>query len=340
MKNLRSGVSLRNAHDPTIQKLRALAVIAVILFHSKSAFFPNGYLGVDVFFVISGYLILPKMISAYSEGKLRAFYIRRIQRLTPAFSVMLILSLLLTLVFSYVSVHQDFINQGILSLLFLGNFGAVLISGNYVSPQSFMPLLHTWSLAVEEQIYFLLPMLLKLKVRMVLPILGGISFAIFFAGQFVPEKAAPWFFYMTLPRIWEFLVGGFLALNVKPVIKFRNLKIYFYLASAFLTIVLFSPFNLNTFGATFLVVVLSGVILNLRTVIEARRNLMSDIGDRSYSLYLYHMPFIFIAKFSPAFYGTDRSKYILTAILFTFIAAELSFRNIEFKFVRLRIYEI
>ncbi len=334
MRNLRSDASLRSARDPIIQKLRALAVIAVIFFHSKSSLFPNGYLGVDVFFVISGYLILPKMILAYKNRTLKEFYFRRICRLTPAFSMMLVFSLVLILAFSFVSIHQDFIHQGMLSLMFLGNFGAVLISGNYFSPQSFMPLLHTWSLAVEEQIYFLLPILLKLKVRMLLPVLCGISFGTYLAGQFVSDEVAPWFFYMTLPRIWEFLVGGFLGVNMRPLIKFGNVKIYFYLALVFLTIVLFSPFVFNTFGSTFLAVALSGAVINLRSEIKSKNNLLSDLGDRSYSLYLYHMPFIFVAKFSPVIFGTDRSKYTLLAILLTFIAAEVSFRKIEFKFVR------
>jgi peptidoglycan/LPS O-acetylase OafA/YrhL len=334
MHNLQSKLSNRKVQDLTIQKLRALAVIAVIVFHSKSTYFPNGYLGVDVFFVISGYLILPKMMCAFAEGQLRMFYIRRIRRLTPAFSVMLVFSLLLILIFSNFSVHQAFVYQGMLSLFFLGNFGAVLISGNYFSPQSFMPLLHTWSLAVEEQIYFLLPLILKFKSRLLLPILSGISLGVYSVGQFVPENVAPWFFYMTLPRIWEFLVGGFLAVNLSPVIKFCNQKVYFYLALSFLTLVLFSPISVNTFAGTLVVVVLSGIILRLSPLLKSRRNIISAIGDRSYSLYLFHMPIIFTAKFTTVVYGTDRSKLTLLAILITFVVTEISFRKIEFKFVR------
>ena len=153
-----------------IQALRALAVISVIMFHSKENWFPQGYLGVDIFFVISGFVVTPLILRIFYSGKntehsvrqgLYNFYRRRFYRLAPALAGCIVFTTFLVLIFGTVSDHGRFVSQAISTLLLGGNFGALHFSGNYFSPAP-NPLIHTWSLSVEEQIYLFLPLILAL----------------------------------------------------------------------------------------------------------------------------------------------------------------------------------
>lgn len=132
-----------------IQVLRGLAVIAVILYHADSKFFSLGYLGVDIFFVISGYVIMPKIISIFQPNyqfklsKLINFYRSRFYRIVPALVFALIFSVLLILFFGPPEYHSRIARQGISSMFFVGNFGALIYSGNYFSPD-INPLIHMW----------------------------------------------------------------------------------------------------------------------------------------------------------------------------------------------------
>jgi len=152
-----------------IQVLRGLAVLAVVLFHAKESYFPLGYLGVDVFFVISGFVVTPLILRTFTdqvneEGRfsnLKYFYKRRFYRLVPALAVMLVISTVLIYLLGPIGDHQRFARQGIATLLLLGNVGAYKYSGGYFSPNP-NPLVHTWSLSVEMQIYIFLPLFLML----------------------------------------------------------------------------------------------------------------------------------------------------------------------------------
>ena len=152
-----------------IQVLRGLAVFTVVIFHANESLFPLGYLGVDVFFVISGFVVTPLIVRMFSEqssgesrlSNIRDFYKRRFYRLAPALGVTLLISTVAIFLFAPVSIHERFARQGISTLLLIGNLGAYRYSGNYFSPDP-NPLIHTWSLSVEEQIYLLLPLLFLL----------------------------------------------------------------------------------------------------------------------------------------------------------------------------------
>ena len=152
-----------------IQVLRGLAVLAVVVFHANETLFPLGYLGVDIFFVISGFVVTPLILRIFSEyeggesrsSNIRLFYRRRFYRLAPALAVTLIFSVVSIFLFAPISIHERFARQGIATLLLAGNLGAYRYSGNYFSPDP-NPLVHTWSLSVEEQIYVFLPLLFLL----------------------------------------------------------------------------------------------------------------------------------------------------------------------------------
>ena len=180
-----------------IQALRGLAVLAVVLFHADENYFPLGYLGVDVFFVISGFVVTPLILRISTDqtngggrlSNLRYFYRRRFYRLAPALAVTLIISAISMFLLGPIIDHQRFARQGIATLLLVGNAGAYKYSwGDYFASNP-NPLVHTWSLSVEEQIYIFLPLILivilhnrrRLKkiTAVVLGCISAISFASF-----------------------------------------------------------------------------------------------------------------------------------------------------------------
>ncbi len=179
-----------------IQVLRGLAVLAVVLFHTNEGNFPLGYLGVDVFFVISGFVVTPLILRVFTDkidgrgslSNLRHFYKRRFYRLAPALAAILVISAILIFLFGPVGDHQRFARQGVTTLFLLGNVGAYRYSGDYFSPNP-NPLVHTWSLSVEEQIYLILPLVLLFIINnrrsvkkisvVVLAIVSAVSFVSF-----------------------------------------------------------------------------------------------------------------------------------------------------------------
>ena len=150
-----------------IQILRGISVLSVVIFH----IFPgtnNGYLGVDIFFVISGYLLTPKIIFILENKKqknriseLKLFYTKRLYRLTPALSTSILFFVIIIFISSDIEEHKRIIKQCLATVFLLGNLGAYKFNGNYFNPNP-NPFTHTWSLSLEEQIYLILPLLLLL----------------------------------------------------------------------------------------------------------------------------------------------------------------------------------
>tara|TARA_B100001996_G_scaffold101893_1_gene76436 strand:+ start:1477 stop:2013 length:537 start_codon:yes stop_codon:yes gene_type:complete len=144
-----------------INGLRAVAVLSVIFYHADFNFFKGGWLGVDIFFVISGYLISNIIISELNRGKFsfKRFYIRRIRRILPA----LFSTLLFTIPFAYWLLSPkamvEYLQSMFASLFFYANYYFQNLDFYNADPTKYMPLLHTWSLAIEEQYYLLFPLL-------------------------------------------------------------------------------------------------------------------------------------------------------------------------------------
>jgi len=140
-----------------IQVLRGISVLAVVLFHAIVSHFPFGYLGVDVFFVISGFVVTPLILRIFTEqatvvkrySNLKYFYKRRFFRLAPALAVTLVISTIVIFWLGPVGDHNRFARTGIATLLLVGNVGAYRYSGDYFLPNP-NPLIHAWSLSVEE----------------------------------------------------------------------------------------------------------------------------------------------------------------------------------------------
>jgi peptidoglycan/LPS O-acetylase OafA/YrhL len=352
-------------HRRDIQVLRGLAVLAVILFHANESFFPMGYLGVDVFFVISGFVVTPLILRIFigqTKGKgnhlsnLKFFYERRFYRLAPALVVTLTISAILIFLVGPISDHQRFANQGIATLLLVGNIGAYNFSGDYFSPNP-NPLVHTWSLSVEEQIYIVLPILFMIilhkrtSLKKVAAIGLGIISAISFISFLFPEILQPIYaradinnasqisFYSPIDRIWQFTVGGlgFLWLDRNQTQTCKVPKGINLIGAIAIVIVLFSPIQagpkINSILASlFALAVILFNSLDLLSKFLSRK--LEWLGDRSYSIYLFHMPFIYIAKYAAITAGDGENRIIPTifAVFMSIVIGAISYSKIENRF--------
>lgn len=341
-----------------IQRLRGVAVLAVILFHSKESLFPNGYLGVDAFFIISGFVVAPLLREVFENKtndevikRLLEFYLKRFWRLIPTLGFVLGVSVFLVIFLASPSEHWRIAQQGIYTLFLNGNIGAVKFSGNYFSPTP-NPFIHTWSLSVEEQFYIGIPLIfLFAKIVTKKSITGRtpaaciwiFSYFLFAApstfsdiySEFGFPNQTDFTFYSALPRAWQFILGYCAYLisqkNFRKSRFVQKANIGFIL----LLILLFSSFQIpNRAGSTLVgfFTLLALMIPPEDGGIYAVRKFLEWLGDRSYSLYLVHMPLIYLAKYSPVFAISnrpDRSIQTIFAVSLTLILGHLLFVSVE-----------
>ena len=347
-----------------IQVLRGLAVLAVVVFHANETLFPLGYLGVDIFFVISGFVVTPLILRIFSEyeggesrsSNIRLFYRRRFYRLAPALAVTLIFSVVSIFLFAPISIHERFARQGIATLLLAGNLGAYRYSGNYFSPDP-NPLVHTWSLSVEEQIYVFLPLLfllllykrknIKKVVFITLVCITTLSLLSFFLPELLQPifskigmQASQFSFYSPTARIWQFTLGGigfilFQKANFK--VSGKSVKLSWFLISA-LTFTLFNPFSMGIVIASLLASSTALLVIANRSLDILPKKFIAVLewlGDRSYSIYLIHMPLIYLARYSPLTdIGNGQNRIIQStlAVIASFALGSLSYEKIENRY--------
>jgi peptidoglycan/LPS O-acetylase OafA/YrhL len=203
-------------HRADIDGLRAIAVLLVVMDHLQFRHFAGGYVGVDVFFLISGYLIGSSLISEFSNHSfsLMAFYERRVRRIFPALLAMLAMTSMLAYHYLMPGALESYAGSLLAALLSFSNFLFYQQAGYFTTPSAAKPLLHTWSLAVEEQFYVFFPLLLYVIfrwfsrwLRVILWSVAGITFA--FSVWVVSLDSAAAFFWSPL-RAWE-LIGGVLV---------------------------------------------------------------------------------------------------------------------------------
>ena len=343
-------------YRPDIDGLRAIAVIFVVLFHSQITvfgiqFFRGGYIGVDIFFVISGYLITSILLKElYLKKKINFnyFYQRRIRRLIPALLVVMIFSTLIASIYLPPSRFVEFSKSILYSLGFSSNFYFFFSELNYFEFEGlFLPFLHTWSLSVEEQFYILFPILLFIFFnysKKNLFIFLIFSFLIsFFLAEYGSRNLQNSTFYFLHSRMWELLAGSILA-YLKLNISKRNTSnlVYSYIPSIgllmiFLSLILFydekirhpSFFTLLPVIGTCLIVWFGQEKRDIVSKILSTK-LFVGIGLISYSLYIWHFPIFSFAKISGLVSGNILFKILL--IIFTVAISGLSYYFIEKKF--------
>jgi peptidoglycan/LPS O-acetylase OafA/YrhL len=199
-----------------IDGLRAVAVLAVIAYHAFPRALPGGFTGVDIFFVISGYLISGILFREHTAGTFtfRNFYARRIKRIFPSLIAMLVLALAYGWLALLPSEYQHVGGHVAAGSIFVQNIALLRESGYFDTAASLKPLLHLWSLAVEEQMYLFLPPLLVFVWRMkwpMIPVISALAACSFGANLFASEWFPAADFFLTPYRAWEFLGGTLLT---------------------------------------------------------------------------------------------------------------------------------
>lgn len=206
-------------YRPDIDGLRAIAVLSVVGYHAFPYWFPGGFVGVDVFFVISGFLISRIILGDLTEGRfsIREFYLRRIRRIFPSLLVVLTFCLLFGWLTLLVDEYRQLGKYVVGGAGFAGNLVALRDSGYFDHAAETKPLLHLWSLGIEEQFYLVWPLLLSLlwlSGRFMISLVTSIALASFGFGVTLIATDAVTAFYSPFSRFWELLAGCFLAYSM------------------------------------------------------------------------------------------------------------------------------
>lgn len=324
-----------------IDGLRAVAVLSVIAYHFGLTLIPGGFTGVDIFFVISGYLITGIILEEIRTGKFSIirFYERRARRILPALSVVVV-AVFLASYFLAMPSQMVRIGREIASTsLFVSNFYYFLTVDYFSDGVDRMPLVHTWSLAIEEQFYLFLPLLLFwLRKRSRIACFLVFSVGVSMLANLIMIRNYPAFtFYMIVTRWWELGIGSLLAFY-KPEVGPRGREILGFggvalIGSGLLAIDESTPFPglhalLPTLGCAALIVAGSGGVSSISRLLSARPAVA--IGLISYSAYLWHWPIKVLAPL--AFENAAAPAGILAMTAATFALAWTTWRYVEQPF--------
>ena len=327
-----------------IDGLRSFAVIPVVLFHAGATLFSGGFLGVDVFFVISGYLITGIILSELAQGSfsLLKFYERRARRILPALSVVVMACIPMAWVFMLPDPLENFGQSVLATMLSLNNLLLTMTSGYWDLASEFKPLIHTWSLAVEEQFYVIFPLILMFLYPLLKHKLIGVVWAIvivsFAASIMLVQDFPTSTFYLLHTRAWELGIGSLGAFwEHKRKIEANNalsgIGFIFIVASVFM----FSEdtqhpsyFTLIPVLGTLLVLLYAKHGTMIAKLLSVR--VFVGTGLISYSLYLWHQP---LFSFARILSFEEPSAYLLMGLIPIALALSyLTWRFVEQPFRR------
>ncbi len=344
----RSASAAPDSYRPEIDGLRSIAVLAVIFYHARLAPFTGGYVGVDVFFVISGYLIAGIIHREVSGGRFTffGFYERRARRIFPALFFIAALCIVPSLILQTPKQFKDFAQSLIAVSTFVSNYFFYFKTGYFGTNAEEIPLLHAWSLSVEEQFYVLFPIVLLVIERFARKRLGivlGVLWIASFAWCVHTETIDPQYnFFSATSRAWELLSGALLAIKFDAMAWRRRVtEIGANLLSLLgIALVLGSVFLLDQstpFPGFYALAPIGGTVLLIGFAVPSTwvgRVLASAvpvfIGQLSYSAYLWHQPLFAYARLA----SVDRppAAVMLALIAVTIGLAYLSWRFIEQPF--------
>lgn len=348
-------------YRPEIDGIRAIAVILVFFFHLEISYFELGFFGVDIFFVISGYLITFLLIkNSKNKNFFKDFYFRRARRLLPAFLVVVLITSFFTYIFYLPYDLRDFGQSILAATTFWSNILFFIESGYFENTSKVKPLLHTWSLSVEEQFYIIFSLLFfliykkKLISKNFILILFFLSlFLSQFSGymisdetnikndNFLLNQSIYFSFYSPLGRFWEFLFGSIIAIYqskklVNKTVSSLSKNILSLVGFIFILLIFFFDKENVISPSFFLFLPLFGVFLliffaDASTIIGKflSQKVLVFIGKISYSIYLIHFPIIILAKYNN-FDITNKYKLLIFFIVIFF--SYLSWRYIEKPF--------
>jgi peptidoglycan/LPS O-acetylase OafA/YrhL len=328
-----------------IDGLRALAVLPVILFHAGLETFGGGFVGVDVFFVISGYLITTIILGELEQGKfsIANFYERRARRILPALFLVMFICIPFAWLWLFPSDMKGFSKSLVYVSIFASNFLFLRESGYFDAAAELKPLLHTWSLAVEEQYYILFPLFLmlfwKLGKRWILITLGlAFVVSLGYAQWAVLMKPSAAFF-LLLTRAWELLTGAFAAFYLSQANRNNWSKELSELCGWLgVSLIIFSVLTYSKAtpfpGLYALVPTVGSVLIILFATQETTvgkfvgNKVFVGVGLISYSAYLWHQPLFAFARHA----GTIDSEILIYLSFVSFLLAYLSWKFVEVPF--------
>lgn len=351
-----------NGYITSLDGLRALAVLIVIAYHFSFSWAMGGFLGVDIFFVISGYLITDKVLSIQKNNqqfKFKEFYISRIRRLFPAALVMIISTFILVILFKR-DLLSNIIGDGISSIFYVSNWWFIFHKLSYFdSFGSLSPFKNLWSLSIEVQFYIIWPIILiigyklfKKRDKLARKVLGlAVLSAMLMGILYKPGTDPSRIYYGTDTRAFELLIGSFLAIicpmkifiDRKTFLKKKiskqkntiNITATISLIIFILCVVFVREYNIFLYrGGLFLISLNAAILIGcVCNPISYLYNIFSWkplrwIGERSYGLYLWHYPIIVL---STPVYEIGNPSYLRVGLqlIITFIVADFSYNYIE-----------
>ncbi len=325
---------------PHIDGLRTIAVLSVFLFHLDAALLPGGFLGVDIFFVISGYLITGIIVNALKENQfsIGTFYMRRIRRIYPTFITMLLCSYVLAVAFLTPAELVNFSESALSSLFSVSNIYFYFNRGYFDVASQDQLLLHTWSLGVEEQFYLFWPFFLvflfkKLSLARGFVLLASFTFVCFLVSWLVTYRSPNMAFYLMPFRVFEFCIGGLLcwlpgrlAQNTKYdgiswVALFGLLACFFFINEDML---IPGWVTLLPCLVCALLIYRAGADPFVNSVLS--HSWMVFLGKASYAIYLFHWPAIL-------FYRKIVNPVIGVFDAFTIVASVIAISIVVTKFI-------
>lgn len=335
-------------YRPEIDGLRAIAVLAILAYHYWGGFFTGGYVGVDVFFVISGYLISGMIFDDLQNQQFsfRRFYVRRIRRIVPALTVMLIVSSCFAWMYLLPPDLSSFSGSLTTAALSVSNFYFYATTTYFGGAGLVRPLMHTWSLGVEEQFYLMFPVtfvvLHRFPQRFLRPAIVSLALVSFIWSVIEVKLNRDGAFYLPFSRAWEFLLGTILTLRIVPIPQSRLLREFIALAGIIAIGWSTLHLSMNTpFPGMYALVpcLATGAVILVSTDHDSvvkrllSRPTLVFIGAMSYSLYLWHWPLVCferIAVFDHLDVRPMGNHSILALI--AFVLAYLSWKFVEVPF--------
>ena len=355
----KSGTHGATAYRPDVDGLRAVAVLCVVLYHGFPTMLPGGFVGVDVFFVISGFLITGIILDDIEGGAFtfRNFYARRVRRIFPALIVVMAASLLAGAVLLLPEEFAQLGRHAASGAMFVSNLTLYREVDYFDTAAEFKPLLHLWSLAVEEQYYLVWPVLLyamRRRLRWGWLLIGAIALASFALNVAFVEHRPSATFYLPFTRFWELMVGGAVVygqrlwivraaqpMNPPPTSRMgrvlQRVRMAASVAGAALLALAVTTINadrafpgwwalLPTLGTAMLLVAGPQAWIN-RHVLSTRWLVL--VGLISYPLYLWHWPLLAFARIRS---GSLPWAGTLTLIFASLVLAWLTYRFVEIRF--------
>ena len=352
----------QNAHRQDIQTLRGIFVVLVVLFHFFPNTFPSGYLGVDGFFVVSGYVLAPQLLNIFSSQRPILSYVefinRRFWRLYPAFLVSIVISLVVLFFFISPTVHKRSLMQISYSLFNLGDIGAFKFSGNYFDPSQ-NPFVHFWSLSVEWQFYLTFPLLALFiivllkefttaKFSVFLVIVTILSFTVWIFQDSLEQTIVALGlsqyslglgYYIGVGRFWQFLIG-FSAFMLTRYCNDCSIKYLNHFLSVILIAVLLWRYP-HDVSASIYITLLTALLLFVspKSISLFRyfriEGFLLFIGKISYSVYLVHFPFAVAYNENELLLNLSSAQDAVARIFLCIVIVTISyflFNNVESRF--------